>query len=341
MPPPAEACQLCPSKQDGQLQYCVMGADTNISSDGTQRFRAAERKLWASRSLAPVESFVPLRNGATIRVQEVGEGKPVVFVHGATNGGASWAPLLAHLKGVRAIAIDRPGCGLSEPVGGAEGFRTLDEVHRYTDQLLVDVFDALGLEQAAVGATSYGGLFAFRGAAAYPDRVSHIVEYSWPMGATMDKVPMTIRFGAIPGLDQVMAKIPPTRAGVRMLLRQIGLLAALENGQFDDIMLDWFVSLLRETNTMENEFRTAPRLFRPIAGLDPNVVLSSGLLSKVVAPVLFLWGTDDPNGGGSVARRFAAQLSDAELQLLPGAGHAPWVDEPELCAQRTMEFLGI
>lgn len=331
-----------PVAAESPVEFCKAGQmDTPASSsNGLRRFRAAEERLWASRSLAPRERFVQLRNGARIRVQEVGEGPPMVFIHGATNGGASWAPLFAHLEGVRAIAIDRPGCGLSEPVGGPQGFRSLDEVERYTDQLLIDVLDALDLDQAAVGATSYGGLFAFRGAAAHPDRVTRIVEYSWSMGAPMDKVPMMIRIGAIRGMDRMTAKIPPTRGAVRMMLRQIGLRGALASGRFDDVMLDWFVTLLRETDTMENELRTAPRLFRPIVGLDPDVVLSAELLSRVVAPVLFLWGTDDPNGGEGVARRFAAQFPDAEVQLLDGAGHSPWVDEPETCALRTLEFLG-
>jgi len=321
-----------------------MAAQGDQLADKWPTFRAAERRLWESHSMTPTERFLPLGNGARIRVQEVGEGLPMIFIHGATNGGASWVPLLAHLHGVRAIAIDRPGCGLSEPVqsiNGANRFRTLEEIHAYTEQLLIDVLDALELEQAAVGATSYGGLFAFRAAAAHPDRVTKVVEYSWPMGAPMDKVPVLIRIGAIPGLDRIMAKVPPTRSGVKMMLRQIGLKAALTNGAFDDTMLDWFVALLQETDTMDNELRTAPRLFRPLAGLDPDAVLSAEFLAQVVAPVLLLWGTDDPNGGEAIARRFASQLPDATLHLLPGAGHAPWVDEPEECAQRTLAFLGV
>ncbi len=302
-------------------------------------FRGAEERLWRSVSVEPRERFVKLRNGATIRVQEVGEGSPIVFVHGGTNAGASWAPLFAHLDGVHAIAIDRPGCGLSEPVGGERGFATIAEVQRFADALIVDVLDALDLDQAAVGATSYGGMFAFRGAAAHPSRISRIVEYSWPVGATMEKVPAMLRMSAIPGLNQLTARIPPTRGAVKMMVRQIGLGAALDNGKFDDTMIDWFLALLRDTDTMVNEVRTTPQVFRPIAGLNPEVVFEPELLARVTAPVLLLWGADDPNGGERVARRFTAQLPDAELQLIPAAGHAPWIDEPALCGHATSAFL--
>ena len=43
-----------------------------------------------------------------------------------------------------------------------------------------------------------------------------------------------------------------------MLLRQIGLGAALESGRFDQASLDWYVSLLRDTHTMRNEFEASP-----------------------------------------------------------------------------------
>ena len=67
--------------------------------------------------------------------------------------------------------------------------RDIEAVESYSDSLLRDVLDALELPSAHVVATSYGGYFAFRGAAAHPGRVDRIVEFSWPMGAPMHKVP--------------------------------------------------------------------------------------------------------------------------------------------------------
>ena len=44
-------------------------------------------------------------------------------------------------------------------------------------------------------------------------------------------------------------------------------------------------------------------------------------------------------GGGEIARRFAGQLPDAELELMSGAGHAPWMDDPDFVAERVGAFL--
>jgi len=55
-----------------------------------QRYRRAELALWEAVGAQPAERRVRLeRTSALVRIQEVGEGEPVVFVHGASNGGTS------------------------------------------------------------------------------------------------------------------------------------------------------------------------------------------------------------------------------------------------------------
>lgn len=56
-------------------------------------------------------------------------------------------------------------------------------------------------------------------------------------------------------------------------------------------------------------------------------------------PALLLWGDEDPNGGVLVAEKFVARLPNAQLEVIPQAGHAPWIDELDLCAERTRSFL--
>jgi pimeloyl-ACP methyl ester carboxylesterase len=54
---------------------------------------------------------------------------------------------------------------------------------------------------------------------------------------------------------------------------------------------------------------------------------------------LLLWGEGDPNGGAAVARSFAPRLPDAELVTVPGAEHAPRIDDLVTCATRAHAFL--
>jgi 2-hydroxy-6-oxonona-2,4-dienedioate hydrolase len=302
------------------------------------RYLEAERKLWSHLGVTPVERRVTLDSGGQVRVQEVGEGAPFVLVHGGSIAGTSWATLAAALEGVRCILVDRPGCGLSDPIVGGP-LRDLGAVESYADQLLSDLLDALDLDTAAVGATSYGGFFAFRGAAAAPERVTRIVEYSWLIGAPSEGAPLTARIGAVPGLQTVMTRLPMTRGMVKRALRQFGLGRAIDSGAFDDHMLDWAHALLRHTDTLANDVRSSPQVFTPIRGQNLRVLFTDDLLARVTMPVLFLWGEHDPNGGAAVAQGFAPRLPNSDLVIIPEAEHAPWLDELDACVRHTRTFL--
>ena len=109
-------------------------------------YRRAERALWAAQGMTPAERFITLqRTDTSIRVQEVGAGPPVVFVHGASNGGTSWASLASRLSDFRCILIDRPGCGLSPRL--RTGFADMGSLDAFADDLVVDVLDAIEVTQ--------------------------------------------------------------------------------------------------------------------------------------------------------------------------------------------------
>ena len=205
--------------------------------------------------------------------------------------------------------LDRPGCGLSDPLPTPP-----DDIEAYADNLIADLLDVLGLAEAHVVATSFGGYFALRGAAAHPDRIDKVLEFSWPFGAPMAKVPLAMRLGSLGGVGWLMARVPPTERAVRMLLRQIGLGAALESGRFDQASLDWYVALLRDTHTMRNEFEASPKLVSPIHGLNEKVLLPARLLADIGSPVYFLWGEDDPNGGADIARPVCRPASECRTR---------------------------
>ena len=105
------------------------------------------------------------------------------------------------------------------------------------------------------------------------------------------------------------------------------------SGRFTQESLDWFVALLRDTHTMRNDIKASPRLFSPLRGLNERVLLPAALLASIRSPAFFLWGDADPNGGADVARAFVEQIPDAQLELMAGVGHAPWMDDPDHAAR--------
>jgi 2-hydroxy-6-oxonona-2,4-dienedioate hydrolase len=299
------------------------------------RYRDAEQALWRSVGVAPTEQRVHLaRNNVTVRILEAGEGPPLLLVHGASNCGTSWADLVARLPTRRCLMLDRPGCGLSDPLPHGMG---LDSGRRMAETLVADIADALDLATVDLGATSLGGYIALRTAVAAPQRVRRIVLFGWPAGAPVAHVPAVMRWASAPGLRSLAGAVPPSRRAVRAMLRRVGLRSAIDSGRFTAEALDSYTALLRDTDTMRNEITNGR--FMTFRGLDPSVALTPEELRSIRTPMYFLWGEDDPLGGPDIAASVVDLIPGAELEVMPGAGHAVWIDDPDHAAKVTDEFL--
>lgn len=282
--------------------------------------------MWSSVGLAPSERVV-----AGMRVQEVGAGPPVVFVHGASNSGVSWATLVRDVApSFRCIVVDRPGCGLSpklssrfDDVAGLRGFAAM---------FVAGLLDGLGLGRAHVVATSFGGLLALHSAAATPERVDRMALFGWSVGAPTRALPLVMRVASVPVLGRLMARLPVNERMVRPMLKRMGV------ADPSDDVVACFTALLRHTPTMLNEIEAGPRIMG-LRGLNESILIPHETLRAVKSPTLFLWGTADPFGGADVARAFSAHLPTATLELIDGASHAPWLDQPALAAGAVTSFL--
>lgn len=305
-----------------------------------RRYRAAERRLWDSLGVRPDERRVRLAHaGVEVRVQTMGapDGPPVVFLHGASTSGSSWADLAAALPDVRCHVVDRPGTGLSDPL--PRPIRGVPDLAALADHLLPDLLDGLGLASASVVATSFGGYFALRGALAAPDRVRRLVMFGWTTGAPLGRMPLAMRLGATPGVGALMARLPVNDRAVRSMFRGIGLRQAIDAGRVSPEAIAAYAALLNHTRTLPNELAASRAFLSPVRGLDPALVLSSGERGAIVTPMLFLWGDGDSFGGPEIARDFAKQFPDARLEIAAGAGHAVWMDDVALAASRVRSFL--
>ena len=300
-----------------------------------QAYRRAEERLWASCDLWPREHEIELpRSGVRVRVQEVGEGEPVLYLHGAPNAGATWAPLVARTPGFRSLLVDRPGTGLSGPLRIRP-----DDLGGVADVFVADVLDGMDLARAHVVASSFGGFLALRSAAASPDRIGQMVQMACPAGAHGMAVPAFMRAIATPGLGRLLTSLPPSERAARSMLRQIGHGASLDADRIPSVFLDWYLALQRHTPTMRNETQLIASAVSPRGRVHPALALTDDLLGRIEVPTLFLWGDDDPFGGEPVARRMAAGMRDARIEMMPDAGHLPWLDDPQHAARAVDAFL--
>lgn len=300
------------------------------------RYREAERRLLTAEGVAPSEHRIHLaRLDVDVRVQEVGEGAPTLFVHGGPNSGSTWMNVVARTSGLRCLVLDRPGTGLSDPLPDPVRPHNLRD---YAESLLVDVLDALGVERAHLVVSSFGGMVAMYSSAAHPERVGRTVQMACPAMAPGSGVPPFMRVIMTPGLGRLIGMLPPSPRAARMTLRQIGHGASLDAGRISEVFTDWYVALQRHTDTMHHEGEMIAAAGGP-GGFDPGLVIPDDVLSRVVSPTHFLWGEDDVFGGLDVAERLVAAMPDAALEMLPAAGHLPWIDDPDQAGRIIMDHL--
>jgi 2-hydroxy-6-oxonona-2,4-dienedioate hydrolase len=299
-------------------------------------YRAAERRLWHSIGVHPTERQIHLeRIGVDVRIQEIGDGPPVLFIHGVATSGVSWAGLAARAHGFRCLILDRPGTGLSQPLGRPVDPATLAAI---ADVLVADVLDALDLPSAHLVASSFGGYMALRSAAATPERVERMVQFSWPVGAPTPTLPLFLRAMSLPGFRRLVESLPRTERSMRLLFHQLGHRDKLLDGRISAEDLACYVALLAHTDTMRNELAPARSLISPLRGLS-RLHLPDDVLGQVVCPTLFIWGGRDPFGGAAVGRAVVDRMPNAVFDLMPDAGHSPWLDDMAACVSKMTGFM--
>jgi 2-hydroxy-6-oxonona-2,4-dienedioate hydrolase len=301
-------------------------------------YREAERVLLAAVGVTPVEHRVHLpRLGVDVRIQEIGSGAPTLFLHGGPNSGSTWMELASRLSGVRCLLLDRPGTGLSDPLPDPIGPHNVAPV---AETMAVDVLDALGIDRAHLVASSFGGMIALRSAAAHPERFDRMVQMACPAFAPGMRTPPFMRAIMAPGLGRLIGALPPSHKSNRSIMRQIGHGASLDAGRLSDVFMDWYLALQRHTDTMTNERRMIASAGSAL-GFDRTLTIPDEVLARVTTPTYFLWGADDTFGGVEVAHRLVAAMPAAELEMLPRAGHLPWLDDPDHAARVVTRFLGV
>ena len=300
-------------------------------------FREAEQRLWKAAGAAPTERRVHLASdGINVRVQEFGEGPATLFIHGGPGAaGSIWAFLAARMPQLRCIMVDRPGTGLSDPLElDAETLRS------HSERFVADLLDALELDKAHLIGSSHGSYIALAASLRYPERVSRTVHMGCPgfiegmVVSTMDRLILW------PGMAWLFSRMPVNENELRKSIRRLGHGASLDAGRIPQEVFDWSMAIMKYTPTMREELRLMARL-GTIRGFYPSLTIRDDELAAVRSPTLLYWGEHDPYGGPEVAQRLASVIPDAQLELVRGAGHLPWADDPDRAAAAVREFLGV
>src|SRR5215470_4867678 len=267
-----------------------------------------------------------------IRYLEDGTGVPAMLLHGSSLGSSADVfrrnlPALA-AAGVRAIAVDLPGFGKSDPAPDLSGAARNAVILRF--------MDVLGLKRAAlVGHSSSGGpavSIAFKN----PERVSHVIVLGTgsllpPLEAGGTKVGG--REGAAQArLEERMVKQEPTLADTRALLEA--------NLFHHELITDEELSL-RHQNSIGRCFEEFVRRHAAAGNDDggkPSVPLWQRLV-EVKQPLLLIYGRNDRARAEERAKLLKERYPQLALHFADGCKHlVPW-DAADLFHRLAVPFL--
>jgi pimeloyl-ACP methyl ester carboxylesterase len=286
-----------------------------------------ERMLAASGARS---SQLETRSGGRVHVVETGVGPPVLLLHGSGTSSLSLLPLLDHLQGVRAIAVDRPGFGLSEPAS-VPRLRFRDAAVEFVDEIV----DLLGLDVPVVAGQSMGGTWALWYALARPDRIGGLALVGSAPLLPDTRAPGPLRLMAMPVVGDVVARIakPNPKAVVR-LMSSMGERETIVRypDLIDAIVAAGSDPVAAAANLAELRAAISPFGFRRALRVRPDE------LRRLTAPTLVIWGDRDPVGTTEAGEEMARLVSEARLEVLPG-GHVPYLGHPERVAELLSEFV--
>src|SRR5271165_2921192 len=241
-----------------------------------------------------------------------------LLVHGYPESSFMWQDALTRLAaaGWRAIAPDLPGYGDSEPDPPGTWERHVEALERFVAEL------APG--PVALVTHDWGVMVGLRWACDHPEGVGALVISDG--GFFADR-----RWH---DLANVLRTPEEGERLVRSYERD-GFFAAMRSfssGISDRALAEYWKGFADDTRRLGHL-----ELYR--SGDFDKLTPYEGRLAALGLPALILWGEDDPFAGVSIAHRFHEELEGSELEVIEGAGHFVWDDQPVLTGEVLVDFL--
>lgn len=306
-----------------------MSAERRHSEDLDRRIIAAEDAAYGFYDLDRKDHYLTVATscGQTdVRVAVFGDAHdkpPILLLHGIGSAQVLAAPLIPYFGERQVFALDWPGHGLSGPCM----LPPTQDMREHAGTVVESVLDALGVPVVDLVGHSMGAQFSLYAGMEHPDRVRRLALLGAPGAAFEGIRPLTaMKLLAVPKLGPLLLSRPMSErafdkfndlalgAGalgpyreVRAALRLIGL--RTDNASS---LASFFCAMVKSGRVRD------------------GVALSKRELGRITQATCLAWGDDDVFLRPLEAADSIVALRDSHSLRVRGAGHAPWLQSPEL-----------
>ena len=245
-----------------------------------------------------------------IGIHETGGGGaiPILFLHGVGSDKSVWAPQLAHFgQQRRAVALDYPGYGESEPIDAA----TRDDFAA----ACLAAMDALSIEAAHICGLSLGGVIAIAMYALAPARCASLI--------------LADSFAVHPDGQAIYDR--SVAASNAMPMAELAAARA-------PLLLGVAASDTLKADVIATMGRIDPAAYR----LGAEAVWLADQRARaesIKAPTLILVGDEDMITPPALSEQLAALIAGSRVEIINRAGHLANVEQPEMFNERVDRFL--
>jgi pimeloyl-ACP methyl ester carboxylesterase len=261
--------------------------------------------------------------GTRVNYVEMGEGPPLVFVHGLAGCWQNWLENIPYFaRSRRVIAVDLPGFGESDlPLEDI----TIPGYGRFVDAFMGEI----GVERGAIVGNSMGGFIAAEVAVSHPARVDKLVLVSAAGVMTVRAAQLALARGLARGFHRSAGRAYTRRDWIvrRRRMRKVLLYGVVRHPELLQPELVWEIASGGGKPGFLDAFS---------AILDYEI---SDRLPDIASPTLIVWGRDDrivPVGG---AYRYEQLVPNSRRVILEDTGHVPMIERPALFNRLLEDFL--
>jgi pimeloyl-ACP methyl ester carboxylesterase len=267
-------------------------------------------------------------NGQTINVQEKGpaNGQIALLIHGWSSSWYAVSPLLPLLSHkYRCLAVDLPGYGESPQLPGRV------TVPDYVD-LMIDLIRQVTRQPIVLVGHSMGGMISASLVLKEPDLVERMILVAPTISGHLSRqVDLTLAPFALLehfALTNALVSVLEPIVNITDHLLRPALFADRTTLKQEDY------ERIRADVRRRGQGRVRAECFWAMRSHDLR-----GKLGPIKTPTLVIWGMEDNTVPLRDASVIAREWPDADLRIIPNAGHWPQFETPDMTARYVRAFL--